>query len=332
MKPQILLAIILYLLLYLIRYQQGGWDIQTEVLKDERQSLDKKISQMLPSPQAQLLSGILLGNKKDLPGQFKLALRDTSTLHIVVVSGQNLSLAAGLFLNLAGLIRRRTAIILSFLMIIFYTILTGAQVPVLRASFMVSFAFLAQILGREKDSPWILGLTASLMLLINPKWILDLSFQLSFLATFGVIVVAPVFLKYLKNLPFLGQDLGVTLGAQAMVTPVIASNFHQFSLVSVFANMLVLWTVAPIMILGSLMILVDLVWQGGAQILAFFTNAFLAYFIYIIQFFAHLPNAWVYVGEFNWLVWVGYYLVLAGFMLSLKYVKAEDFTGPEKGS
>ncbi|TSC64021.1 MAG: Uncharacterized protein G01um101493_268, partial [Microgenomates group bacterium Gr01-1014_93] len=277
---------------------QGGWEVKSDFFKPQRDILDKQIGKFLPSPQAELLSGILLGQNRQLPGQFKLALRDTSTLHIVVASGQNLSMVAGFFLLLSGLIKRKIALSLSFLAVIFYVFLTGVQVPVLRAAIMVLAGFLAQALGREKLSVWILILTAGLMLLINPKWISDLSFQLSFLATLGVIGVAPVIMNYLKKLPqFISQDLAVSLAAQIMVFPVIAGNFHQFSLVAIPANLLVLWTVPFIMILGAIFLIFSFIFPPLASFIALIANIFLTYFVYVVEFFGKLPNSWEYIGE-----------------------------------
>lgn len=309
-KLSVVLAIILYLLLFFIRYQQGGWEPEIDILKNQRAYLDHRISQLLPSPQAELLSGILLGQNKSLPVGFKLALRDTSTLHIVVASGQNLSMVAGFFLSLAGLIKRRQAIGLSLLAVVAYTLLTGVQVPILRAAVMFSLSSLAALFGRQNESWRVLIVTAALMLLVNPKWILDLSFQLSFLATFGVVAVAPVLLKFLYRIPILGQDFSVTLAAQLMVTPVITANFHQVSLVSLVTNALILWTVPFAMILGSVALFFSFVWAGAAAVL-------LTYFVYIVQFFASLPFAWEYVGEQVWVVWVGYYLLLGGILLAI---------------
>lgn len=326
MKIPILLAIILYLLIFFIRFQQGGWEIKTEVFTSQRNFLDQRINQILPSPQAELLSGILLGQNQNLPGQLKLALRDTSTLHIVVASGQNLSMVAGFFLSLSGLIKRRNATFLSLLAVLLYTLLTGLQLPIIRAAIMFSLASLAQLFGRQKSGAWVLTATAGLMLLINPKWITDISFQLSVLATFGVIVVAPIFLKYLNKLPVIGQDLAVSLAAQLMITPVIAQNFHQLSIVGLITNVLVLWTVSFIMIGGAAMLVLSFISIG--------VNVLLTYFIYIVQFFASLPFAWEYVGEKIWVVWVGYYLVVAGIliMLSLNNGQTKDFRGSSKSS
>lgn len=313
----IALAIVLYLLIYFIRFQQGGWEFKKDVFGDYRQALDKRISQFLPSPQAELLSGILLGQNKSLPGWFKLALRDTSTLHIVVASGQNLSMAAGFFLFLSGLIKRRNAIILSLLFAVGYTWLSGMQVPIIRAGMMFGLASLAQLFGRQRDGVWVLIITAGLMLLINPAWISSLSFQLSFLATLGVIAVTPVLLKNLKVLPVIGQDLAVTLGAQLMVIPLIAANFHQLSLVGVVTNLLIGWTVPLVMILGSLMLFLSLLWVPLAEVIGLAAGGLLTYFIYIVQFFASLTFAWEYVGEQGWVVWIGYYMVAGGLLIGL---------------
>lgn len=325
-KVPIISAVIIYLIIYIIRFQQGGWEINLDLFPDFRKQLDEKIATLLPSPQAQLLSGITLGQKKDLPFDLKIALRDTSTLHMVVVSGQNLSLLAILILKFSGFLTRRVAIILSFSVITFYVILTGGQIPVLRAAVMAFLSGTAQLFGRSNDGFWALLLTASVMLLINPLWIIQISFQLSFLATFGLVVIAPVLSKYLQKLPlFLRENLAATLGAQLAVFPIIAQNFHQLSLVSLPANILTLWTMPYIMSGGLIMLILIFLSEVLAKIISFGLNILLTYFIYVVHFFASLPFAWEYVGEKVWIVWVGYYLILASVMLLLTNGKKSDF-------
>lgn len=317
-----LLAILLYVLILYLRYQQGGWEPKLDLFPQFRKNLDSRISLFLPSPQAELLSGIVLGNKKDLPADLKLALRDTSTLHIVVVSGQNLSLLGAFLMNLAGLIKRKLAIILTVLSLAGFVVLTGGQIPVLRAALMAFLAYLAQFTGRENDGLWTLLMVAAIMLLINPVWISDLSFQLSFLATFGVVVLGPVIVKRFVNQPnFLKETIIITLAAQIMITPLIIQNFHQLSLVSIPANLMVLWVVPYIMAGGIILLILSLFSTFSAQILALILQILLTYFIYIIKFFASLPFAWEYVGEQGVVIWIGYYLILAGVLLALDKTK-----------
>lgn len=316
-KLPIILAAVLYLLIYFLRLQQGGWDTPADLFGDQRQILDQKISKLLPSPQAEILSGILLGQNKNLPGRVRLALRDTSTLHIVVASGQNLSMVAGFFLGLSGMLKRKNAIILSFTAVLLYVLLTGFQIPILRAAIMFSLASLAQFFGRQRDEIWVLTVTGGVMLWVNPKWITDLSFQISFMATLGVIVIAPIILKYLHSIPIVAQDLAVSLGVQLVVTPIIAQNFHQFSIVGLLTNLAVLWTVSFMMILGTVMLIFSFISSILAQVVAIVTSVLITYFIYIVQFFSSLPFAWEYIGEQVWVVWVGYYLILAGVLMAL---------------
>src|SRR3989344_5174542 len=109
------LTVVLYILLYFVRWQQGGWEPNTEIFKKQRIHLVEKMREFLPPTQSALLSGILLGIKQDLPFNLRLALRDTSTLHIVVASGQNLTILVGLIMHLSGLIKRKSAVILTLL-------------------------------------------------------------------------------------------------------------------------------------------------------------------------------------------------------------------------
>lgn len=246
----------------------------------------------------------------------------------MVVSGQNLTFVAGFFWALSGLIKRKLAIVLALSATIFYTILTGAQIPVLRALLMVSIAMLAQTTGRQKDSLWALIVTGALMLLINPMWISDLSFQLSFMATMGLVLITPILLRRLKNMPLIGQELAVTTGAQLMVIPIIAQNFHQFSVVGIVTNILVGWAIPFIMVLGFPIILFGFISESLSSIFAFLTNLFLSYFIYVVEFFANLPFSWEYVGEKVWVFWVGYYLILAAVMLLLNNDKTRNSETP----
>ncbi|MBI2595359.1 ComEC/Rec2 family competence protein [Candidatus Daviesbacteria bacterium] len=334
MNKFFLVATALFLALFLFRVGQTGGlskpgiDPELENLSSgfipSRDFLAGKIEEILPQPQAALLAGILLGVKSQLPKDFNNALRRTSTIHIVVVSGQNLSLLIGFLMKLSFLGRRKMTFV-SFAVIILYPLLTGLQVPVLRAALMIGLASAAQLLGRERDGVWILLLTGFAMLLYNPNWIFSISFQLSFLATVGVIVVAPELVKKLNRAPeIIRQDLGVSLAAQALTWPVIAANFHQASLIGVVVNTLVLWTISFIMVSGVIALAGVLTSPALGSLLALIPGVLLTYFIYVVSFFDRLPLASIYVGRLSPLVWVGYYILVLGLFLWLKSLKPNE--------
>ena len=286
-------------------------DPKTTVLEHFLNSLAEIISQSLPAPQSAILSGIVLGVQETIPFSLRQQLVATSTIHIVVVSGQNLTILAGFLLNLAGYLGRKKVLFLSLFVIVFYSLLTGLQVPVIRAAIMVTLATLAQILGKERTGWWVLSMTGGAMLLYNPNWLLNISFQLSFLATFGVVIVAPIVIKKLKWVPMiLREDLGVTISAQALVMPILAYNFGQISLTAIVVNSLILWTVPFTMVSGFLTVFVGFVNNISGQIMGVVPTVLLTYFIDIVEFFAKIPGGSIKIGETGIIMWVGYYLIL----------------------
>lgn len=319
-KIEGILAVLLVLMI-LFRVQQVGGLTKPDIAKEfegvnslfspARNYLSGLIDQILPQPESPLLSGILLGIQRDLPSELKLSLIKTSTIHIAVVSGQNLTLLAGFILNLASLLGRRKTLFLTFGLVIVYCFLTGFQLPVVRALIMIIFSFVAQLYGREGQGGRILLLTTMLMLIYNPNWLLSTSFQLSVLATFGVVVVAPILLNHLNLIPnLLKQDLAVSIAAQVLTGPIIAYNFHQMSLIGIVTNSLILWTIVPISIGGILAILLALIHPNLGFLAGLLPGVLLTFFIDMVQFFAKLPGASVAIPKLGIFFWLGYYLLV----------------------
>ena len=304
-------------------------DEGSQALQPLRDSLAQTLDNNLPYPQSAILAGILLGVDKNLPVALKNDLKATSTIHMIVVSGQNLSIVAGFLIGLAGFLGRKKALILSLGLIAFYSILTGFEVPVVRAAIMVSLAYLAQILGRENLSSWrALVFAAALMLAFNPLLLLhDTGFQLSFLATFGVIAVAPIIVKRLSKVPsILREDLGVTIAAQVMVLPVIVYNFGQLSLFGIVANLLILWSIPLVMVSGFLVLALGLIDNLLGTLAGLIPSILLTYFIYIVEFFAKLPGASLQVGESGIVMWVGYYFLIGAVIWVLSRNQGDKLT------
>lgn len=317
MAKLFILGISLWSLLFIARVLSVGGidptyrDQELKTFEPLRVRLEEVLDQTLPYPQSALLSGILLGSNSRLPFYLKQQLKDTSTIHMVVVSGQNLSMLAGFIMSLVYLLGRRKAVVLTLMVIVFYSVLTGFQVPVIRAAVMVLFTYLAQILGKERQGAWILFLTAGLMLLYQPNWLLSISFQLSFLATFGVVAVAPVMVDHLSKVPrILREDLGVTLSAQLMVLPVIAYNFGQISVIGVVVNSLILWSIPLVMISGFISLCLGIIHTFLGQVAGLVPGILLTYFIDVVQLFAEIPGASLRVGETGMVLWIGYYLLI----------------------
>jgi len=275
--------------------------------------IEERINRSLTEPEASLLLGIILGMKKQIPENFWHSLRETGTLHLVVVSGQNVSLLAGMLLELfVYFFKRRLAIILASLGIILYVVMVGGEPPVVRAGLMALGFYFGQFIGRESHLYSILFFTVILMLLLSPLILFDISFQLSLAATLGIVFIYPLFKekKSLFILPFLSEGFWVTISAQLTTLPILLINFGQISWLSPLVNTLVLPTIPFIMVLGSLLVIASFISSLLSQLLSWFVWLFLGYFVNVVNFFGNLPYvSWQTEPFSGWWAWL-YYLIL----------------------
>lgn len=222
--------------------------------------------QALPKPLDGIMAGIVLGDKSLIPEVFWEKLRETGTLHIMVASGMNIALVAGSALALLTLFfRRKVAIIFLLALIWFYTILIGFSAPIVRAAIMTSLTYLAQFAGRETQGRRILWLTGLIMLLINPLLLWDVGFQLSFLATLGLIYLQPLISKS-RFILFQKVDFASSLAAQIMTLPILSMNFGSFNLASPLINLAVLWTIPLLLQAGMAVGIISLLWPQLGEI------------------------------------------------------------------
>ena len=222
------------------------WQGFTQAAIRGRTGVEGVYQRVLPEPESSLLAGIVLGVKRGLPDSFYQHLQKTGTLHLVVASGYNISVVLGTLVGLlAGLLRRQWAILVGFLAVIFYTVMAGGEPAIVRAAIMGSLAYLGQILGRKSESLRLLMVAGGIMLLVNPFYLLDLGFQLSFLATLGIILLA-------DKLPKL---IAETTAAQIFVWPLLYLHFGQMNPFAILVTVLIVWLVPYIMGLGAFLAL-----------------------------------------------------------------------------
>jgi competence protein ComEC len=257
-----------------------------------RRKIERIYRFSLPEPQASLMAGIVLGSKSGFPNDFYQALRQTGTLHVVVASGMNITFVAIFLINsLVIFINRRKAVILAFLGIWFYVVLAGGEAAVVRAGIMGSLAFLAMGLGRKGVAMRGLILAGLLMLFVNPLYLFDLGFQLSFAATAGILIVYPR-LKSLKRtrkifaLPGFGDNLASTLAAQTLTLPIMIFNFGGYNPLSPLVNALVLWTIQWIMVIGAIGGILGLINLELGRLFCLLSWPLLTYFVEMVKLFS----------------------------------------------
>jgi len=247
-----------------------------EALDNFRMFLVYRFKKYVPEPEAGLVSGIVLGYKKDIGREFYQQMIDSGTIHIAVASGYNVLLVGGVVLSLCFYFcRRKLAIWIALGFIIFYAVLAGAEAPVVRAVWMAGLMYLGQVLGRGSISGWILTLTAWVMLMIEPALIVSTSFQLSVAASFGLIVLEPWLSKKISSkaggglIEFVGRvGLLTTLSTMVATMPVLWWHFGRTNFMGIFSNVLILPLVPPLMIFGAGMIVLPWVFSWPVYALA----------------------------------------------------------------
>src|SRR3989338_5222138 len=179
---------------------------QGSPIKSALLSINRKfqtvLSQILPEPHNALAQGIIIGAKRNIPEDLKNALIAVGVSHIIVISGYNMSIITENILKTRERVGRRIAFALSFLLILGFVIMTGADASVVRAAIMAMLAVVALNVGRIYISFNALIFVAALMIMQNPKILaFDVGFQLSFMATAGLIYLGSWFEKRLSWVP-----------------------------------------------------------------------------------------------------------------------------------
>jgi competence protein ComEC len=177
---------------------------------------------------------------------------------------------------------------------------------------MGGLAFVAQALGREYVARWGLLVGSLGMLALWPWLIADASFQLSVTATAGILWGAPKVRIKANNaiLSSVAVDLSTTVAAILATLPVMLLRFGQVSIIAPIANMLVLWLIAPLMVLGAVIVGLGLISLPLAQVVAWIAWPCLDLFVTLVRFTGSWSHASMTVGGLNWWLAAGWWLLL----------------------
>lgn len=289
-------------------------------IADEIRGTSKTLFEsVLPPISAGLLMGMVFGSKEHFPDAFFDALQRTGVLHVIAASGMNITfVSAALLYSLGMVMQRQYALIVGCFGIVFYVFLVGFEPSIIRAAIMGVLAFVASLFGRQHIAAFAVLLAAYSMLLVQPGFLFDLGFQLSFFATLGIIFVKPLISMQKAGVTgFFLETVTTTLAAQIGTLPLLLGVFGQVGLLSIVVNALVLWVVPIVMLLGSAAVLVSVMFAPLAHAFLMMCIPLLAFFEAIVSFFGTVDWMLV-VPEMPIAMWVAYYFLLASMVLLKK--------------
>ena len=299
--------------------------IYKEILKFKNK-LKQTIEQNLSPPQSSILGSMILGDKRKISEDIKNKLNITGLRHITCVSGMHIIILSGILMWLGiflGLWRGQAFYFAAFLLFLFI-IMVGAPASAVRAGIMGGLLLLGQKIGRLRASSRAITFAGALMLFQNPLLLKsDVGFQLSFLASFGIIYLMPIFQYYYQKIPNFNfvsiqrlfspikDILSMTLAAQIFTLPILIYNFGYFSQISLLTNVLIVPLLPFIMVFGFAFGLAGIISSPLAWILSLPCWFLLTYIVGVINFFSKIPWA-VQFLEISW-IW----LLISYFILGL---------------
>jgi competence protein ComEC len=263
----------------------------------------------IPEPESGLLAGILYGKLDALSWNDEEVFRRVGLMHIVVLSGYNVAIIIEVIVRLLGFLERRTQSIVAIVGVILFSLLVGGGPTVVRASAMAIVLLLARFLGRKYNLWRSILLILVILVAVNPYILVySLSFQLSFLATIGIVLWHPIILWYLQRIPNILEfrdSLATTLSAQIMVTPLILYMIGDFSLIAPFVNTIVLFAVPIAMLLGFLSSFEIL-----GEVFSHLAYLPLHYIVEIARWGSKIPHALLELPRFSWIIMALMYFII----------------------
>jgi competence protein ComEC len=282
-----------------------------------KSKFEEQLNKLMPEPMAGFEAGLLTGSRKGIPEELMVNFNLTGLTHIIAISGYNISLIIVLISGLFKNFSRNTKIPIIIAIIIVFTLFVGASAAVVRASIMGIIAVIALWFGRQSQVINALLISAFVMVLINPfTLIYDAGFQLSFLATLGLILTGNYLEKVFRFLPDhfgLREAFAMTFSAQIFALPVIMINFKRLSLISPVANVMVVPFIPFAMLFGFISVMMSYLSFDFGFILMLPAWLCLKYIIKITEILANLPFASFEAQWFSVFHFIGYYLFCIGF-------------------
>ncbi len=266
-----------------------------------RQRITRAQAKLLGVPQGSLLSAMVLGRLAvDLPYNIRDIFVQVGLAHILAASGFQVSFLLGIILAVTQRYSPKIRFSLGLLTLLLYLGLTGISPSVLRATLMGLAVLIALVTQRQTKPLNVLLGVAILLLIANPTWIFDIGFQLSFLATLGLMVTVPFLMQGLNWMPpFFASLIAVPLAVTIWTLPLQLYVFNVLSPYSILVNIIASPLISIITLGGMASALVALVIPGVGSLIAQGLHYPILGLIETADYFSQLPGNSIAVGRIS---------------------------------
>ena len=261
----------------------------SDEIRQKRLEILNKINQTPLSPKIQeFLKGIILSDRTEMDSETVQDFNQTGLTHLLAISGSHMVIIFWMTLFVFNQIIpvkfRKLSIILSLVLIWAFAIFIDYGSSVMRSCLMISCYYVMVLLQRKSDLLHSLALSAFILLIVDSNQFFDVGFQLSYVAVLGIWWLSEPIKKLFRKPKYWLEDFlysitAMTFSAQIATLPLAIYYFHQFSLVSIFANLLII-PLSEIIIISSLFMVIAIAF--GMKFL-FFYQIFDAFILYVLK-------------------------------------------------
>lgn len=330
LKPKYVFVVVAFISGMLVAFFRMSGEIGTVqtglegLVTEGRDWFAARIQKLIPEPEASLGLSYLLGVKAGLSEELSENLRTVGLVHIVVASGAHLGILVEIARKIFGRISRFAGLLFSILFILFFMMMVGWTPSIMRAGIMAILNLLAWYVGR-KIAPWrIILIVAAATLVINPTYITNLGWLLSFASFGGIMILGPQMTKFFygkKKPGLISSTIITTISATIMTLPLTLYYFGQISLISVVANLLILPTLSWAMGLTFLTGVFAGI-SGIENVVSFLTMKLLDFHIFVVELFGQMTPFLIKISPYRpqtFLLYLVILVLIVGFSLISRY-------------
>lgn len=297
-------------------------------LNDLRHKIIRVHSGFLKSPNLQILGGIVFGDDAVSPPEYvKDSFINSGLLHILAASGMNVAFIWGFWFYFMRKLRLgyRKTLITGIIVVILYMFMTGLGASVVRAGLMLIFVLAGKLIDRDAHSVSLLSFVALLMLIYNPAYLNDVGFQMSFLATLGILTTGQAMHERFKDVKLpdvIKGDTVIPVIAQCWVAPVQMFYFNTFAPYSIFANIAIIPFLCVVSFGGFISSILAIFYPYTKYLclmVDFIVNIFITVILKISEFFSYLNHSLIVTPKPSVFQLLIYYAIIALITIGIKY-------------
>ncbi len=303
-------------------------------------NIKSNMKKILNEKEAGLCIGILIGDRENISEDTEDNFKKSNLTHMLAVSGSHITYIITAFSNTIGKKQKKLSKIITIIFLLFFMALTGFTASVMRASIMGIILLIGSLIYRKPDTINNLGISSLIILIINPYFIKDIGFLLSYAGTIGIIFLGDLIINIISKIPehlknnntsiqtesnkesilkkivyklikYLINSFSITIAANIMIIPIMAYSFSTISLTFWISNILAAPIMEIVTIFGFIVYFVSLIFSSLAEFLGIFLNFFLYLMLKIAEFSSNIPGSLIYIKTPYLIECIFYYLFIA---------------------